>query len=105
MLAIKFKKVGKKNQAAFRLVVMEKRSKLQGEFVDDLGWVDPHRDTFSINTERVAHWLASGAQPTDTVRNLLIRAKAITGKKIPVHAKKKGVEVPAGPEANEASSK
>ena len=41
MLAIKLKKIGKKHQPSFRLVVDEKRSKLLGGNFEDLGWYDP----------------------------------------------------------------
>ena len=92
MLAIKLRRIGKKNQATFRLVVAEKRSKLQGKFVDDLGWADPHQDTFKVNKERAEHWIQSGAQPTASAHNVLVRAGVINAPKIPVHAKPKKKE-------------
>jgi len=92
MLAIKLRRVGKKKQASFRVVVAEKRSKLQGKFVEDLGWFNPHTDSFSLNKERVEYWLKVGAQPTDSVHNLLVRAAILKGPKIPVHAKPKKKE-------------
>src|SRR3989338_9834529 len=85
MLAIKFKRIGKKHQASFRIIVAEKRSKLQGRYVDDLGWFNPHNDQFNINKERASHWLKNGAQPTDSIHNLLVRASVIKGPKRPVH--------------------
>jgi len=92
MLAIKLRRVGKKKQASFRVVVAEKRSKLQGKFVEDLGWLNPHTDSFNLNKERVNYWLKVGAQPTDSVYNLLVRAGILKGPKIPVHAKLKEKE-------------
>ncbi len=89
MLAIKLKRIGKKHQAAFRVIVDEKRHRLQGKNVEDLGWYNPSQDKFEINKERVQHWLKIGAKPTDTVHNLLVSAGAIEGKKIPVHKKPK----------------
>lgn len=89
MLAIKLKRIGKKNQASFRVVVAEKRSKLQGRSVEDLGWVNPRSGEFKVSKERVSHWMKFGAQPTPTVHNLLIRAGAIHGKKLPLHRTKK----------------
>ena len=89
MLAIKFKRIGKKHQASFRIIVTEKRSKLQGRYVDDLGWFNPHNSQFNINKERVNHWLKNGAQPTDSIHNLLVRALIIKGPKRPVHKIKK----------------
>lgn len=85
MLAIKLRRVGKKGQASFRVVVAEKRSKLQGKFVEDLGWLNPHTDSFNLKKERVEYWLKVGAQPTDSVHNLLVKAGILKGPKIPVH--------------------
>ncbi len=89
MLAIKFKSVGKKHQRTFRIVVTEKRSKLQGRFVDDLGWFDPASDKFQVNGESAKKWISQGAQPTDSIHNLLVRAGVMKGPKIPVHKKAK----------------
>jgi small subunit ribosomal protein S16 len=88
MLAIKFRRVGKKHQASFRLIIAEKRSKLTGRFVDDVGWYNPHTKKFDIKKEKVVYWLGVGAQPTDSVHNLLVRSGIIKGEKIPVHSSK-----------------
>lgn len=98
MLAIKFRPVGKKKQRSFRVVVAEKRSKLQGRFVEDLGWYNPHNDQYSLNEERVKYWIGTGAQPTDGVHNLLVRAGILPGPKRPVHSSRKKEEKSAGGE-------
>lgn len=102
MLAIKLKKIGKKHQPSFRLVVSEKRSKVTGCYVEDIGWLNPKSKEFKVNAERANYWIKSGAQPTDTVHNLLVRAGAIKGPKIAVHAKSK--KTPAQPAAKTAVS-
>ncbi len=89
MLAIKLKRIGKKHQASFRVIVAEKRSKMQGRYVEDLGWLNPRSKEFNIKKERALYWLKNGAQPTDTVYNLLIKSKIMSGLKRPVHKKKK----------------
>lgn len=89
MLAIKFKRIGKKRQASFRVVVAEKRLKLQGRFIEDLGWVNPRTDEYRVDAARAAHWIKMGAKPTDTAWNLLVRAGTVRGKKISVHGKSK----------------
>ena len=96
MLAIKLKRIGKKRQASFRVVVMEKRSKLQGRFVEDLGWANPHTDEQKVDAERTTHWLKVGAQPTDTAWNLLVKAGVVRGKKIAVHGKSKQTTAAGG---------
>jgi len=89
MLAIKLKRVGKKHQASFRIIVIPKRSKISGRFNDDIGWFNPHSDKFEINKEKALYWLKVGAQPTDSVFNLLVKAKIIKGPKKAVHKKPK----------------
>lgn len=97
MLAIKLKRIGKKHQASFRVVVAEKRSKVKGNFVEDLGWVNPRTDDTKVNAERVSYWLGVGAQPTDTVWNLLVKAGVAKGKKIAVHGKPRRAEAVGAP--------
>lgn len=75
MLAIKLKGAGKKHQRSFRLVVQERRSKLVGKSIEDLGWYNPHTNKNEINKERVAYWMKVGAQPTMTVAQIFKKAK------------------------------
>ncbi len=98
MLAIKLRPTGKKHQRYFRIVVAEKKSKLQGRFTDDLGWVNPHTDTFEVRKERITEWLKNGATPTPSAHNVLVRAGLIKEKKIPVHKKPEA----AAPQAENA---
>jgi small subunit ribosomal protein S16 len=89
MLMIKLKRIGKKHQASFRFIVSEKRSKVNGRYIEDLGWLNPKTDELDIKKERVEYWLKNGAQPTDTVHNLLVKIGLVKGPKIAVHAKSK----------------
>ncbi len=101
MLMLKLKRIGKKHQAAFRLIVDEKRHKMVGTSVEDLGWYNPNGNKYEFKKERIEHWMKVGAQPTDTVHNLLVTAGIISGKKISVHSqpKKKEGEKAATPAA------
>lgn len=89
MLAIKLRPTGKKHQRHFRLVVAEKKSKLGGAYVEDLGWLNPHENTFELRKEKVLLWLGRGAKPTPTVHNFLVKKGVLRGKKIPVHGRPK----------------
>lgn len=97
MLMLKLQRIGKKHQGTFRLIVGEKREKLNGAQLEDLGWFNPHSDKFEFKKERIAYWIKMGAQKTDTVHNLLLKTGVITGKKIAVHkqAKKSAEAKPA----------
>ncbi len=72
-LVIRLTRVGKKGERKFRVVVKEKRSKRDGGFIDLLGWYEMSTDKNKkkINTERYQYWISQGAQPSDTVRELV----------------------------------
>jgi small subunit ribosomal protein S16 len=107
MLAIKLQRVGKKHQPSFRMVVVERRSKLNGPPVEDLGAYDIRAKKLDAKKDRVEHWLKMGAQPTTTVWNLLVTHKLADGKKIAVKMKKPTKAEGEGaksPEVNPAKS-
>ena len=89
MLKIKFKRIGKKHQASFRVIVDEKRHKMSGRNVEDVGWYDPRSKKSEVNKERILYWLGVGAKPTDTVWNFFVSAGVVSGKKRPANASKK----------------
>ncbi len=88
MLVIRLKRVGKKHQPSYRLVVSERRSKLGGPPVEDLGSYSPFTKKPSFTKERVLHWMSLGAKPTVTVHNLLVKEGIVTGAKIKFSMKK-----------------
>jgi len=90
MLMIRLLRVGKRNQPIFKIVVTEKRnSPKRGRFVEELGFINPLTKEKSVNKDRASYWLSVGAQPSDTVHNLFIDEKVITGEKRRKHAKSK----------------
>src|SRR3989344_7707446 len=92
MLMLKLNRIGKKHQARFRLVVDEKRHKLFGKNVEDLGWYNPNTNKSEFKKERIEYWMKTGAKVTDTVHNLLVSAGIVSGKKIAVHKQPKKKE-------------
>jgi small subunit ribosomal protein S16 len=93
MLAIKLQRIGKKHQPSYRIVVAERRTKMAAPPVEDLGSYNPFSKAFTLNRERVAHWIKMGAKPTLTVHNFLLSKEVISGKKMAVKMKK--IEKPA----------
>lgn len=83
MLTIRLQRVGKRNNPAFRVVLMDaRRSPKSGDFLEILGSYNPQHDgSLSIKKEQISHWLSKGAQPSDTVHNLLVREKVIDAPK------------------------
>ena len=73
MLRIRLRRVGKKKQPSYRIVVAEITAPRDGKFVEQVGHYDPMTDppTLVIAEEKVRHWLGQGAQPSDTVSRLL----------------------------------
>ena len=102
MLVVRLKRIGKKNKPAYRIVVAEHSSAVNGPFVEDLGFYNPHTKTFSIDKEAVTGWMNKGAKPSNTVARLLEKEK-IKHKSIVVikynKAPKKKVEEKAAPVA------
>ncbi len=76
MLAIRLMRVGAKKRPSYRIVVKEKQSKRDGAFLENVGTYDPTRQPAEIKlkTARVNYWIEKGAQPTDTVRQLIKQA-------------------------------
>jgi small subunit ribosomal protein S16 len=73
MLVIRLQRVGKKGQPSYRLAVSERRSKLTASPVEDLGSYSSITKTGTFNKERIEHWIKTGAHPTPTVNNLLVK--------------------------------
>ncbi len=70
---IRLKRVGRKKQAAFRIVVADVTTAVGGPSIEKLGVYQPRTSpsVIEIDAARTLHWLRAGAQPTDTVRSLL----------------------------------
>jgi small subunit ribosomal protein S16 len=81
MLAIRLMRMGAKKSPSYRVVVKEKLSKRDGAYVENVGFYNPTREPAEIrlDMERVNYWIGRGAQPTDTVRQL-IRQQARTAR-------------------------
>lgn len=82
MLSLRLQRIGRKNDPHFRLVVTDSKNAAQsGKAIEIVGTYNVKQGVFTPNAERVKHWLSVGAQPSDTVYNLLITKGLIEGKK------------------------
>ncbi len=89
MLRIKLQRVGKKNDPSFRVVVTDKRTGPKSNKHNALvGHYDAIRKTINLKGAEIKEWISKGAQPTDTVHNLLVKEGIIEGKKRNVLPKK-----------------
>ena len=74
MIKIRLKKSGRKQQATYRVVIMPSTSKRDGKAIEELGFYNPLTNESNLNVERIRVRLSQGAQPTNTVKNLLKKA-------------------------------
>jgi small subunit ribosomal protein S16 len=75
MVAIRLRRAGSKKRPFFRVVVADSRAARDSSFVEILGHYNPRSKpaVVHVDSERVAHWLGKGAQPSDSVRTLIAR--------------------------------
>ncbi len=73
---IRMKRIGAKNQPAFRIVVADGRSPRDGKCIEELGTYLPHKKgtNFTLDLDRAKYWLSKGAQPSDTVASFIKKA-------------------------------
>ena len=76
---IRLKRIGAKKTPFYRVVVADERSPRDGKFIEEIGYYNPLTDPvdIKINAEKATKWLANGAQPTQTVRSLLVKSEII----------------------------
>lgn len=93
MLKIRLQRVGRRNDASFRIVVTESQNAAKGgNFLEIVGSYDPKKNVRIVKADRVTYWISVGAQPSNTVHNILIREKVIKGNTINVLPKKSPIK-------------
>jgi small subunit ribosomal protein S16 len=75
MIKLRLKKYGRKGQPCYRIVAMDSRTKRDGRSIEELGFYNPMTDETHLNFQRLIVRLKQGAQPTETVRNIFVKAK------------------------------
>ena len=70
---VRLTRVGSKKNPIWRVVVSDQRSPRDGRFIETIGHYNPQTEpsTIRIDEERLQHWIARGAQPTGTVKQLV----------------------------------
>jgi small subunit ribosomal protein S16 len=73
MVRIRLRRVGAKHQASYRIVAADKESPRDGRFLEILGHYNPRTQPASVEVDeaRLFHWLSRGAQPSESVRQVL----------------------------------
>jgi small subunit ribosomal protein S16 len=71
MLKLRLKKIGRKNQISYKLVVTVNKISRNSAAIEDLGYYSPTEKKLSLNKKKILEWINKGAQPTTTVKYLL----------------------------------
>ena len=76
MVKIRLRRMGAKKAPYYRIVVADARSPRDGRCIEEIGTYNPLTNpaTVAIDVEKAQAWIKNGAQPTDTVRDLLKNA-------------------------------
>ncbi|MBO5421644.1 MAG: 30S ribosomal protein S16 [Clostridia bacterium] len=72
MVKIRLRRMGAKRAPFYRVVVADSKYPRDGRFIEEIGTYNPMTEPaeVKIDAEKAAKWLANGAQPTDTVKDL-----------------------------------
>ena len=78
MLKIRLRRMGSRHRPFYRVVVSESRRVPRATALEEVGYYDPRKTpaTLSIDVDRVDYWMSRGAQPSDTVKRLVKKARA-----------------------------
>ena len=79
MVKIRLRRMGAKKAPFYRVVVADSRFARDGRVIEEIGYYDPTKEpsVVKIDAEKAKQWLSNGAQPTDTVREILKKAAVL----------------------------
>lgn len=77
MLKLRLKLIGRKGQPCYRIIVTDSRVKRDGRAIEEVGFYNPITKETHLKIDRIVSRLEKGAQPSDTVRDLLVKAKVL----------------------------
>ncbi|SDE91914.1 30S ribosomal protein S16 [Rhodospira trueperi] len=109
-LKIRLSRGGAKKRPFYRVVLADARSPRDGRFIEKLGTYDPllpreHEERVRLKEERIRHWMAQGAQPTDRVAKFLAEAGLMDARPHPEQTKKNQPKAKAQERLREAQEK
>lgn len=85
MVRIRMKRMGRVHRPFFRINAVDQRAPRDGRVIEELGWYNPiEKDAakqLHLNDERVKYWLGAGAQPSDSVNDILAKRGLIDADK------------------------
>ena len=77
MVAIRLQRKGTKNRPYYKIVAADKRSPRDGRYIEQIGTYDPmvEGENWKIDLEKADKWVSNGAQPSDTVSDIIRKAR------------------------------
>src|SRR5919107_4740474 len=102
---VRLTRVGSKKNPIWRVVVADQRSPRDGRFIETIGHYNPQTEpsTIRIDEERLQHWIARGAQPTGTVKQLVKAYAKSGGAAVPTEPAAAPAEAPVPADAGEGA--
>ena len=80
MVAIRLNRQGTKDRPYYKIVAVDNRKRRDGRYIEQMGTYNPMLDgvNYKIDLETVDKWIGNGAQPSDTVRDIIKKARKET---------------------------
>ncbi len=77
MVRIRMQRMGRRHRPFYRINAIDQRTRRDGRIIENLGWYDPIATDpdkqLSLKPERIKYWLSVGAQPSETMRDILVK--------------------------------
>ena len=98
---IRLRRVGRKKQASYRVVVAEQSAARDGSYIEAIGFYNPRRQPaeLRLDLDRVDYWLGNGATPTETAAELIRKAKKGGDAKVKIYTGEEQPEKETSPSA------
>lgn len=71
MVKLRLTRMGRHKRAFYRIVAVDSRTKAEGGYIELLGHLDPITEEIKLSEDAILKWLSQGAQPSDTIKNIL----------------------------------
>ena len=96
MVRIRLRRIGRKHEPHYRIIAADIKAARDGRFIEELGWYNPKakEKTYNLKVDAIKKWLLNGAQPSDTVRDILIKEGLLEKKELVYANKPKALKNP-----------
>jgi len=93
---LRLRRMGSSKKPFFRIVAADARSANAGSFLEEIGWYDPTKkdEIYKLDLPAAEAWISKGAQPSDTVKSLIKKARIAAAKAPPAAEEAPAVEAP-----------